>query len=76
MILLHYDLHIVSFKALHGRKFTNEVEVMTVVAYFKALRHSFPKQTVQKHSNPQKNFPTELEPDISDCTSVIFLSLD
>ena len=60
MTLLHYALSIVSYIVSHGRKTNNEVEGMTVVAYFKALRHSFPEQTVQKHGNPQKNFPTEI----------------
>jgi len=59
MILLHYAHNIVSYIASHGKKVNNEVEVLTVVAYFKALRHSIHEQTVQKHDKFQKNFPTE-----------------
>jgi len=60
MILLHYAVNLVSYIATHGRKVNNVVEVMRVVAYFKELHHSFQGQTVQKHGNPQKNFPTEV----------------
>jgi hypothetical protein len=76
MILLQYALNIVSYITSHGRKVNNEVQVMTVVAYFKALCHSFPEQTVQKHGNPQKISRLRLEPDLADCTSVTCLSLD
>jgi hypothetical protein len=60
MILLHYTHNIVGYIASRSKKVNNEVEVLTVVTYFKALRHSFPEQTVQKHDNLQKNFPTEV----------------
>ena len=60
MVLLNGALNIVSYIVSLDRKVNNEVEVMwTVVAYFKVLRHCFPEQTVQKHGNSQKNFPTD-----------------